>query len=222
MWSAEQIISGLEMSRDQNPGDDSEDSFAAFIHSSIVYLSPCVRQANHATVGMQMTHTLDWWVKAAQIVQGFSAPLLAIVLGVITVLIQLRQSTTQRQQAKTQHLHFRLQLFERRMTVFDATMEFIALVLRDAQIKTYEPLFGLKAKTAESQWLFGSEIPEYIDELFKRGNRLRTICATRLPGNIMRPEDIPVDTEINAWFTEQVEKNLARNKFLKYMDFREP
>ena len=169
-----------------------------------------------------MAHTLDWWVKAAQIVQGLSAPLLAIVLGVITVLIQLRQSTTQRQQAKTQHLQFRLQLFERRMKVFDATMEFIALVLRDAEIKTFEPLFGLKAKTAESQWLFGPEIPEYIDELFKRGNRLRTIYSTRLPGNIMRPEDIQVDEEINVWFTEQVEKNVARDKFLKYMDCREP
>lgn len=169
-----------------------------------------------------MSHTLDWWVKAAQIAQGLSAPLLALVLGVITVLIQLRQSKTQRQQAKTNHLQHRLALLERRMRVFDATMAFIALVMRDAQIKTYEPLFGLKAKTAESQWLFGPEISEYIDELFKKGNRLRAIYAARLPGDIMRPEDIPVDAEINEWFTAQVEKNLARDRFLKYMDFREP
>ncbi|HEV2398578.1 MAG TPA: hypothetical protein VGS27_16660 [Candidatus Sulfotelmatobacter sp.] len=108
------------------------------------------------------------------------------------------------------------------MKVFDATMTFIALVMREAQIKTFEPLFGLKANTAESQWLFGSDISEYIDELFKKGNRLRTIYATRLPGDITRPEDIPVDAEINEWFSAQVEKNLARDRFLKYMDFREP
>jgi hypothetical protein len=169
---------------------------------------------------MQMT--LDCWVKVAQIVQGFAAPGLAILLGIITGVIQHRQSSTQRQQAKTQHLQFRLQLFEQRMKVFDATMEFIALVIREAQIKTFEPLFRLKAKTAESHWLFGSEIPEYIDELFRKANRLRTIYATGLAGNVMRPEDIQADTEINTWFAEQVEKNLAKEKFMKYMDFREP
>jgi hypothetical protein len=169
-----------------------------------------------------MSHTLDGWVKAAQIAQGFSAPLLALVLGVITVLVQLRQSETQRQQAKTNHLQYRLALFERRMKVFDATMAFIALVMREAQIKTYEPLFGLKAKTAESQWLFGSEISEYIDELFRKGNRLHAIYAARLPEDNTRPEDIPVDVEINEWFSAQVEKSLARDRFLKYMDFREP
>jgi hypothetical protein len=169
-----------------------------------------------------MGHALDWWVKAAQVAQGFSAPLLALVLGVITIVIQRRQSETQRHQAKTSHLQYRLALLERRMKVFDATMAFIALVMREAQIKSYEPLFGLKAKTAESQWLFGIEISEYIDELFRKGNRLRAIYAAKLPGDIMRPEDIPVDAEINEWFSAQVEKNLARDRFLKYMDFREP
>lgn len=93
------------------------------------------------------------------------------------------------------------------MKVFNATMEFIGLVLREAQIKSLEPLLKLKRETSESDLLFGTEVSEYIDELFKKGNRLRTISATRSPGGAMRPQDIAVDSEINTWFSAQAEQS---------------
>ena len=68
--------------------------------------------------------------------------------------------------------------------------------------------------------LFGPEIGEYIDELYTNGNRLRAISAARRPDQAIRPQDVQVDHEINVWFSEQ--PAAAREKFLKYLDFRQP
>jgi K+-sensing histidine kinase KdpD len=101
---------------------------------------------------------LDIWVKVAQIVTALLTPAIAVWIGILSSRIQHQQSTIQKQQANTSHLQFRLALMERRMKVFNATQEFIALVLREAKIETLEPLFTLLRETRESQFLFGSEI----------------------------------------------------------------
>ena len=163
---------------------------------------------------------LDMWVKVAQIVTALLTPAIAVWIGILSSRIQHQQSTIQKQQANTSHLQFRLALMERRMKVFNATQEFIALVLREARIETLEPLFTLLRETRESQFLFGSEISGYIDELYKKGARLHAIAAASRPRDIIRPEDIPVAYEINVWFSGQID--IAREKFLKYLDFREP
>jgi hypothetical protein len=106
------------------------------------------------------------------------------------------------------------------MKVFDAVAEFIGLVLREARIETVEPLFRLMRETRESHMLFGSEIGEYIDELFEKGNRLHAIAAARRPDQAIRPEDVQPGHEINVWFSGQTA--VAKEKFLKYLDFRQP
>ena len=166
------------------------------------------------------THSIDSWVKAAQVAQGFSTPVIAVLLGVVTVLIQRRQAKTQERQAQTNHLQHRLALMERRMKVFNTTLDFIALVLREARIETMEPLFKLLRETREHHLLFGAEIGEYIEELYKKGVRLHTIHQMSGQQHIVRPEDIPIHTEINMWFSGQI--RVAEQKFLTYIDFREP
>lgn len=166
------------------------------------------------------THSIDW-VRAAQIAQGFSTPVIAILLGVITVLIQRRQAKAQEGQAKTQHLQHRLALLDRRMKIFNATVEFIALILSQARIENFEPLRKLIQETREHHLLFGPEIGDYIrEELYKKGVRLHTIYQMGGPQHVTRPEDVPVLTEILEWFSQQI--RIAEQKFLKYIDFREP
>ena len=162
----------------------------------------------------------DFWVKAAQIAQGFSTPVIAASAAIITFRIQRRQTRTQEQQAKTQGLQHRLALMDRRMKVFNATMEFIVLVLQEAKIDKFEPLRKLLYDTREHHLLFGAEIGEYIQELYKKGSRLHTIHQMRGPHAEVRPEDIQADLETNEWFSGQT--RVAEQKFLKYIDFREP
>jgi len=156
------------------------------------------------------------WVKVAQVLQALLTP----VIGVATVVIGVIATKIQRQQAATNRLQYRLALFERRIKTFDATLEFIGLVLREARINTLEPLSDLIRGTREHRMLFSSEIGEYIDELYKKGVRLHTIDVAGGAEGIIRPQDVQEEAEINRWFGGQTA--VAQEKFLKYIDFREP
>jgi hypothetical protein len=160
------------------------------------------------------------WVKAAKVVQALATPAIAIWIAILSSRIQRQQVKTQQQQADTHHLQYRLALIERRMKVFEATLDFIAMVVREARVQTLEPCFKLLRETREHNLLFGPEIGEYINELYKKGVRLEIIFQMGQPHGIMRPEDIALNTEILEWFSGQF--RVAEQKFLKYIDFREP
>ena len=107
------------------------------------------------------------WAKVAHVLQALLTP----AIGIATVLIGAIAIQIQRQQAATNRLQYRLALFERRMKVFDAKLEFIELVLRKARIETPEPLNNLTRDTREQGLLF---------EL-KSGNTL-TSCTPKARG----------------------------------------
>jgi hypothetical protein len=164
--------------------------------------------------------SIDFWVKVAQIVQASLTPVIAVLIGIISSRIQRQQARTQQQQAQTTHLQHRLALLDRRMKIFNSTQNFIGLVLREARVEKLETLFQLVRETREHHLLFGPEIGEYIQELYKKGARLHAIYQAAGPEHVIRPEDIPEEFAINDWFTGQ--PRAAEQKFLKYIDFREP
>jgi 7-keto-8-aminopelargonate synthetase-like enzyme len=174
----------------------------------------------NATLG-DMNRSIEFWVKVAQIVQASLTPLIAIWIGIVTSRIQRQQAKTQQQQAQTTHLQHRLALLDRRMKIFNSTQEFIALVLRDAKVEEIKTLSQCVRDTREHHLLFGTEIGEYLDELYKKASRLHVVYTASVPqGNVLRPEHIPVELEIVDWFSRQ--PRAADEKFLKYIDFREP
>ena len=154
------------------------------------------------------------WLKVAHVLQALLTP----VIGIATVVIGVIAIKIQRQHAETNRLQHRLALFERRMKVFDATQEFIVLVIRNSRIDTMKPLFALIRNTREHRMLFGPEIGKYIDELYAKGGRLHVIDAAG--GGIIKPEHIQEETEIQLWFSKQAA--VAEEKFLKYIDFQKP
>jgi hypothetical protein len=153
------------------------------------------------------------WVAVAKVVTILLTPAIAIWIGVVT-------SRIQRQQVKTQRQQYRFGLIERRMKVYDATVEFISLIIRESQVETFGPLFKLIRDTRERHLLFGLEIGDYIDEIYEKGTRLHSMWLAAGPEHVIRAENIQEETEIQMWFTGQVDA--AREKFLKYLDFREP
>jgi hypothetical protein len=164
-------------------------------------------------------HSIDW-LRIAQIVQGFSAPAIAIAIGIATFFIQRRQIRTQEQQAATSRAQHRLALMPHRMKVFNTTTEFIAAVLQKGKADSFQMLFDFMRATREHDLLFGPEIGEHIEELYKKGVRLETIYSMRGPQGNIRPEDVNLNCEILTWFSEQI--RVAEKNFLKYLDFREP
>jgi hypothetical protein len=93
--------------------------------------------------------------------------LLTPTIGGITTYIAVQQYKTNRSQ-------YRLALFAKRLAVFDSTMNFIAAVLRDANVELQQ-LYALMRETREHDLLFGPEIGQYInDELYTKGLELHT------------------------------------------------
>ena len=68
-------------------------------------------------------------------------------------------------------------------------------------------------ETRDRELLFGPEIKDYLDEVYRKSVDLHTIDA------VSRPEDIPKRTELLDWFSGQ--SAVATRKFLKYPNFRE-
>jgi hypothetical protein len=110
-------------------------------------------------------------------------------------------------------LQYRLSLFERRLKIFDATTKLFGEITREARVDLGQ-LFTFLRETRECELLFGHEIKEYLDEVYKKGVDLHT----RRPDG--RPEDIEPETQLLIWFADQFP--VATQKFLKYLDFREP
>jgi hypothetical protein len=168
---------------------------------------------------------MSWsvWLKVAQVLQALLAPVVAIatvVIGILAVKIQrvavqaqALAVEIQRQQATTNHRQFRLALFEKRMKVFNSTMELIGLVLRDPNIDLRR-LFQFLSETCEVDLLFGPEVKEYINDVYRKGLELHTRYA------VGGREDIEKATAVLEWFNGQSAE--ATKRFLKYLDFREP
>jgi hypothetical protein len=152
-------------------------------------------------------------IGAANLIQSLLALAVTVALGLVTVRIQRQQASIARQQAETNRLQYRLALLERRMKVFDATAKLLGIILRDARIEL-DQLFEFLRETRERELLFGAEIKDYLDELYSKGVELRTRDEVR------RPEDFTRNTELLTWFAGQ--HTVATQKFLKYLDFREP
>jgi len=74
-------------------------------------------------------------------------------------------------------------------------------------------------ETQERSFLFGPEIGEYIRELFKRGNELRSLSSKRKHQGSTQEEGNR-ELELAEWFATQSET--ATQKFLPYLDFSKP
>lgn len=148
--------------------------------------------------------------------------LATIGIGYLTVHIQRQQARTSRlqaaiarQQANTNRQQYRLTLFEKRYAVFQATMALIGDVMRDGDIHDVQRLFQFTRDTSQHVFLFGSEIKEYLDEIYKKGVDVHT--QGQLPEGQADPQQW---TNLMQWFTNQIE--IATEKFGKYMDFTKP
>src|SRR4051812_29661402 len=77
------------------------------------------------------------------------------------------------QQWQLAHSKLRLDLFDRRYKVFDATRIFLAVIGRDSRFEESH-LFEFDAGTSDAEFLFGSDIVNYLAEIRKRAIDMRT------------------------------------------------
>lgn len=94
------------------------------------------------------------------------------VLSGTTVLIFFSVALVGYQQFRLHKAKFKLDLFEKRYSVYKASQEFLSLILRDAKYEL-DDLFGFRAATQDAVFLFNDDIQIFLEALDTKALELR-------------------------------------------------
>ncbi len=76
------------------------------------------------------------------------------------------------QQWKTNQQKLSLERYDRWLKVYEEVRQILSIIIRDATA-SYDDLMKFRRSVSEADFLFDSEIPEYIDEIYRRGVKLQ-------------------------------------------------
>lgn len=154
---------------------------------------------------------LKFEIARSHILQVFSA-LLTPIIAIVTVCILWQQKNVADQRQKTNRNQFRLALLEKRLNVFNGAGELVATVLRTGKIDS-DALQKFLWETREKEFLFGTDITAYLDELYKRASDVYTY------ENPQAPEQAEQRKKSVLWFSGQYDE--LKKQFMKYMAFKD-
>ena len=147
---------------------------------------------------------LEIWGKA---LQAGLTPMIAI----LALYVAFQQYRTNREKV-------RLDLFDRRMAIFDALMQLLRIIGRDGTISN-EELVRFSADTNNAVFIV-AELSDYLDEIYKHAVDLQ--YSSNREGEDSVPEgelkELTIKTrDYREWFNQQFKT--ARTKFSKYLTF---
>ena len=149
------------------------------------------------------------------------AEILEVSKGLLTPLIAVVATYIAWQQWKTNEQKLVLDRYDRRLKVYEEVRKILSIILRDAKA-SYEDLLKFRTAVSEADFLFGPEIPTYIDEIYKRGVQLqywsgeyRDFDQPFLEGYDHKKVCDGMHAECN-WLVAQFDP--AKEKFRKYLD----
>src|SRR6266516_5413509 len=142
--------------------------------------------------GKKMTTGLPYWIEVLQALSTPAIALLALVIGYF--------------QWRTSHQRAVVELFEKRMAVYDAIRAVMAEVLREGAIPDKAPGEFIRV-VDKVEFLFGPEVKKYLDNLYqllirhRAGDKLKDHIK---PENQKREEDAYVRRleKFSAFFEE--------------------
>jgi hypothetical protein len=124
------------------------------------------------------------------------------------------------QQWRTNHLKVRHDLYERRLVIYLAVMEFLACIIRNGKASDSEMVTFLQT-TRESYFLFGRDIADYLEGIYKESVELQYQSemlhspGSNLPVGEDRSKLAREKGDLSKWFGRQFVT--SRDKFSKYM-----
>lgn len=151
----------------------------------------------------------------------YIAEILEVSKGLLTPLIAVVATYIAWQQWKTNEQKLVLDRYDRRLKVYEEVRKILSIILRDAKAG-YEDLLEFRTAVSEADFLFGPEIPAYIDEIYKHGVQLqywsreyRDSNQPVLEGYDHKKVVDGMHVELN-WLVAQFDP--AKEKFKKYLD----
>jgi len=133
----------------------------------------------------------------AEIPQYLYQPAATFFVGAVLAVIAFLQF-------KVAHDKLRLELFDKRYKVYDATRRFLSVILRDATFKDSD-LFEFYAGTSDAGFLFDTEVSEYLKQIRERAldMRLKHTLYQSKHGE-ERTRMIDIEHEHLIWLTDQL------------------
>lgn len=125
------------------------------------------------------------------------------------------------QQWKTNERKAILDRYERRLRIYQRVVEMLHFICSRFNPEIND-LLKFIADTAEAGFLFGSEISEYLDEIYTRGVTLNSAkfeyrdFTQPVPVGYDHQKVVDAMTEQEKWFVAQFP--IAKEKFRKYLD----
>jgi hypothetical protein len=142
--------------------------------------------------------------------QAFLTPVVAVVAVYIAW-----------QQYKTNRLKIRSDLFERRLKVFLKVRSVLSSVIPEGRANK-EEFLKFRTAVAEAYFIFGQEIEDYLDEVYRHGIALATADEMSRTPREQRSDDYDVkqvaadkDAEL-GWLMAQLP--VVKAKLKKYLD----
>ncbi len=114
----------------------------------------------------------------------------------------------------------KLDLFDRRLSVFEAARNLIASIMTSGKAKN-EDMFKFLFATREAKWLLDASIAEYLDkQLYDKAIDLQTLDAELegVPVGDERTINVRAQSEIKKWFAAQFK--VLDEKFSPYLQLQ--
>ena len=144
------------------------------------------------------------------------------LLALVSVITGLVVAYVAWQQWRTARARLKLDLYERRLKVFEAVMRFFDKIAATGTA-SYEAINALTAGTIEARFLFKEDIVAYIDKLRTQAIELRHAEGQVRGRNTDAPDVFENWSQkysaLRDWYTQQYQD--APEKFSAYLAFRD-
>lgn len=145
---------------------------------------------------------------------AISTPLIALLAGGFGGYIAWRQWRTAQDR-------LRLDLFDKRLPLYEATMKFLASVLTSGQVDR-QRLFDFNSAVREAKWLLNRDIVDYFEKEL-RPRALRHEAYTEelraIPVGEERSRMVAEQSELFTWFQNQYD--VIDAKFAPFLKLRD-
>lgn len=149
--------------------------------------------------------------------------MVSLLNALLTPIIAVIATYIAYQQWQGNKLKLKMERYERRLRVYQEVVKMLKQCT-NGDLREFAAIVDFGAATAETDFLFGSEIRQYLDEISTRAAKLRSANAQYK--EFVQPHPPGYDhnqivTEMGtqtAWFVDQLVNSVAKNKFGKYLN----
>lgn len=143
---------------------------------------------------------MDYCNYHSSLIQTFSA-LLTPVLGITGAIILILQYYLQK-------MRWRLDLYDKRYPVFQATMDYLSFIKQHNSL-SHDEWYKFLRNSKDKTFLFGKDVQDFIQLLYNKGVDFQEIGSVlnTLPVGEKRSQAVKNQSELFKWFCEQFDKS---------------